>query len=150
MEAVGKRHIIVYAWIREKTERPSHSEGSEKIEVSGEQKSAFSFHTTQPVLHGCSTEIEVPSQQNAFSCHTVQTDLACEKGLAFHTENSAPPPVCILALDAQEIWALARQLKLSADMLAHIPIVVSGMKFSQQVQYSSLQILNNPSALRSL
>ena len=39
--------------------------------------------------YGCSTEIEVPSQQSAFSFHTVQTDLACEKGLAFHTENSA-------------------------------------------------------------
>ena len=48
--------------------------------------------------YGCSTEIEVPSQQSAFSFHTVQTDLACEKGLAFHTENSAPPTVCILDL----------------------------------------------------
>ena len=36
--------------------------------------------------YGCSTEIEVPSQQSAFSFHTVQTDLACEKGLAFHRE----------------------------------------------------------------
>jgi len=61
--------------------------------------------------HGCSVETEVPShsegfvetkesdeQQSAFSFHTVQTDLACEKGLAFHTENSAPPTVCILDL----------------------------------------------------
>ena len=48
--------------------------------------------------YGCSTEIEVPSQQSAFSFHTVQTDLACEKGLAFHTENSAPPTACILDL----------------------------------------------------
>ena len=48
--------------------------------------------------YGCSTEIEEPSQQSAFSFHTVQTDLACEKGLAFHTENSAPPTVCILDL----------------------------------------------------
>ena len=48
--------------------------------------------------HGCSTEIEEPSQQSAFSFHTVQTDLACENGLAFHTENSAPPTVCILDL----------------------------------------------------
>ena len=54
----------------EKTEIPSQPECSEKIEVSGEQKSAFSFHTTQPVQ-------------------------ACENGLAFHTENSAPPTVCI-------------------------------------------------------
>ena len=36
--------------------------------------------------YGCSTEIEEPSQQSAFSFHTVQTDLACEKGLAFHRE----------------------------------------------------------------
>ena len=61
--------------------------------------------------YGCSAETEVPSQsecfaetkesdehQSAFSFHTVQTDLACEKGLAFHTENSAPPTVCILDL----------------------------------------------------
>ena len=48
--------------------------------------------------YGCSTEIEEPSEQSAFSFHTVQTDLACEKGLAFHTENSAPPTVCILDL----------------------------------------------------
>ena len=61
--------------------------------------------------HGCSAETEVPShpegfvetkepdeQQSAFSFHTVQTDLACEKGLASHTENSAPPTVCILDL----------------------------------------------------
>ena len=59
----------------------------------------------------CSAETEVPShpegfvetkesdeQQSAFSFHTVQTDLACETGLAFHTENSAPPTVCILDL----------------------------------------------------
>ena len=57
----------------EKTEIPSHSECSEKIEVSGEQKSAFSLHATQPVQ-------------------------ACENGLAFHTQNSAPPTVCILDL----------------------------------------------------
>ena len=61
--------------------------------------------------YGYSSEKETPSQsecfsekkesdeqQSAFSFHTVQTDLACEKGLAFHTENSAPPTVCILDL----------------------------------------------------
>ena len=48
--------------------------------------------------HGCSIEIEEPSEQSAFSFRTVQTDLACEKGLAFHSENSAPPTVCILDL----------------------------------------------------
>jgi len=55
------------------TEVPSHPEGSEETEESGEQQSAFSFHIRQP-------------------------DLACEKGVAFHTENSAPPTVCILDL----------------------------------------------------
>ena len=57
----------------EETEIPSHPEGSGEKEESGEQQSAFSFHIRQP-------------------------DLACEKGLAFHTENSAPPTVCILDL----------------------------------------------------
>ena len=53
-------------------------------------------------------------------------------------------------LDAQELWALDEQLKLFAVMLTHIPTVDSGMKFSQQVRDSSLQIPNNPSALRNL
>ena len=52
---------------------PSHPEGSVETEESGEQQSAFSFHIRQP-------------------------DLACENGLAFQTENSAPPTVCILDL----------------------------------------------------
>ena len=55
-----------------------------------------------------------------------------------------------LTLDAQELWALERQLKLSPDMLTHIPTVVSSMKFIQQVQDSSLQSPSNPSALRNL
>ena len=54
-------------------ETPSHSEDFSLKKTSDEQQSAFSFHTAQP-------------------------DLACEKGLAFHTENSAPPTVCILDL----------------------------------------------------
>ena len=57
----------------EETEIPSHPECSEETEESDEQQSAFSFHIIQP-------------------------DLACENGLAFHTENSAPPTVCILDL----------------------------------------------------
>ena len=51
----------------EKTEIPSHSECSEEIEESDEQKSAFSFHTIQP-------------------------DLACENGSAlFCTTNCLYP-----------------------------------------------------------
>ena len=47
MEAVGKRHVIVYMHgYSEKTEIPSHSDRSEEIEASDEQKSAFSFHAT--------------------------------------------------------------------------------------------------------
>ena len=42
------------------------------------------------------------------------------------------------------------QLKHFADMLTYIPTVDSGMKFSQQVQDSSLQIHNNPNVLRRL
>jgi len=57
----------------EKTEIPSHLERSEETAESDEQKSAFSFHIIQP-------------------------DLACENGLAFHSDNSAPPTVCILDL----------------------------------------------------
>ena len=56
----------------EETEVPSYPERSEETEESGQQ-SAFTFHIRQP-------------------------DLACENGLAFHTENSAPPTVCILDL----------------------------------------------------
>ena len=54
-------------------EIPSHPEGPVETEESDEQPSAFSFHIRQP-------------------------ELACENGLAFHTENSAPPTVCILDL----------------------------------------------------
>ena len=54
-------------------ETPHQSENFSKKKTSDEQQSAFAFHAEQP-------------------------DLACEKGLAFHTENSAPPTVCILDL----------------------------------------------------
>ena len=36
-------------------------------------------------------------KNGVFSFHTNPVD-ACEKGLSFHTENSAPPTVCILDL----------------------------------------------------
>ena len=53
-------------------ERPSHYENSDQAEESSEKNGVFSFHTN-PVD-------------------------ACEKGFSFHTENSAPPTVCILDL----------------------------------------------------
>ena len=93
---------------------------------------------------------ESDEQQRAFSFHTVQTDLACEKGPAFHTENSEHQLYVSWVLDAQELWAFDEQLKHFADMLTHIPTVDSGMEFSQQVQDSSLQVPTNPSVLRSL
>ena len=64
-----------------------------------------SFFTT-----GYSEKLEIPGQsecfqewkgsadiKNDFSFHATQSD-ACQNGLAFHTENSAPPTVCILDL----------------------------------------------------
>ena len=45
-----------------------------------------------------SVETEESDERRAFSFHIRQPDLACENGLAFHTENSAPPTVCILDL----------------------------------------------------
>ena len=67
------------------------------------QKARHCFHMDAlqrvPSHSECFAETkESDEQQSAFSFHTVQTDLACEKGLAFHTENSAPPTVCILDL----------------------------------------------------
>ena len=55
-----------------------------------------------------------------------------------------------LILVAQELWDLEKQLMHFADMLTHIPTVVSGMKFNRRVQYFSLQTLSNPSAQRKL
>ena len=70
----------------EKTEIPSYSQRSEEIEESDEQESAFSFRIIQP-------------------------DLACENGLAFHTENSAPPTVCIFDLGCTRAMGLRRAVE---------------------------------------
>ena len=99
--------------------------------------------------YGCSTEIEEPSEQSAFSFHTIQTDLACENGLAFHTENSAPPTVCILDLGCTRAMGSRRTVEAFCRYVDSHPNMDSGMKFSQQVQDSSLQIHNNPNVLRS-
>ena len=134
----------------------------------GPQSSAASFSKpcekgTSFFTYGCSESLEEPSQlegfqpwkvstedQSAFSFHTNQPDLACENGLAFHNENSAPPTVCILDLGCTRAMGLERQLTLSADMLAHIHIVDYGMRFNQQIRDSSLQIHNNQSVLKRL
>ena len=105
-------------------EKPSQCEGSEQSEESSEKTCVFSFHTN-PVD-------------------------ACEKGLAFHMENSAPPTVCILDLGCvvQEPWDLGKQLMHFANMWTHIPTVDFGMRFILQVQDSSSQTLNNRHVLR--
>ena len=67
--------------------------------------------STSLVMHGYSENVEIPYQsecsadtevsaeeKNALSFHTTQGVQACENGLAFRTENSAPPTVCILDL----------------------------------------------------
>ena len=54
--------------------------------------------------------------------------------------------LCVFfALDAQEPWALGRQLMHFADMLTHIQIVDYGMRFNQQIRDFPLQTHNNPS-----
>ena len=50
------------------------------------------------ILNALKRQRKSGEQQNAFSFHIKQPDLACENGVAFHTENSAPPNVCILDL----------------------------------------------------
>ena len=102
-------------------------------------------------MYGCFDSSKAsPEDRSAFSFHTNQPDLACENCLAFHNENSAPPAVCIFALDAQEPWALGRQLMHFADMLTHIQIVDYGMRFNQQIRDFPLQTHNNPSVLKRL
>ena len=85
--------------------------------------------------------------------HVVPLDLhrCVWESIAFHTENLAPPAVCAsLTMDAYELFAHVRLLRLSADMLPQIQTVAYGMRFSQQVQDSSLRIHKNQNALRSL
>ena len=73
MEAVGKRHIIVFIWIL------------------WEDRDTISSWTLW-------RDRGIRWAEECFSFHIVQPDLACENGLAFHSDNSAPPTVCILDL----------------------------------------------------
>ena len=70
--------------------------------------------------------------------------------ISFHTENSAPPTVCILDLGYARAMGSRKAVDAFADMLPHIPTVVFGMKSNRRVQDVSLQTLNNPSVLRRL
>ena len=74
MEAIGERHFLIYAWILWKRGDTIAVWILCKIEVTTGDKSAF-FH---------------------FMPHSLF--LAGENGLAFHTENYAPPNECILDL----------------------------------------------------
>ena len=82
----------------EQTEKPIQHECSEQTEVPSEQKTGYSEQTEKPAQFESSEQTEESSEKDGvFSFHTQQVD-ACEKGLSFHTENSAPPTVCILDL----------------------------------------------------
>ena len=91
------------------------------------------------------------SRQSAFSFHIIQPDLACENGLAF-TQRILHHQlyVCILDLGCTRAMGSRRAVEAFCSFLTHIQTVDPGMKFSQQVRDSSLQIPNNPSALRNL
>ena len=82
-------------------------------------------------MHGYSENVEIPLQseysakseetagdKSAFS-HFMPRSLflACENGLAFTQRILHHQMYVPLTLDAQELWAPERQLKLSADML---------------------------------
>ena len=111
MEAIGKRHIIVFIWMLYR------DRGTIRAECF-----FFSYCTDWSGMW----------ERTSFS----------------HGEFCTTKCVFWI-LDAQEPWALDEQLKHFADMLTHIPTVDSGIKYSQQVQDSSLQIHNNPNVLRS-
>ena len=70
----------------EKLEIPGQFEGFQKWKVSSDKQS----ECFQEWKESADREVD-------FSFHATHSD-ACENGLAFHTENSAPPTVCILDL----------------------------------------------------
>ena len=85
----------------DKTETPSNIENgnSDQAEIPSDTENGDSCQIERPSQYEGSDQTEESSEKNgAFSFHTNPVD-ACEKGLSFHTENSAPPTVCILDLD---------------------------------------------------
>ena len=132
----------------DQSEMPDQFECSEETEVPSDKKTGNSDQIERPAQLECSDQTEESTEKDGvFSFHATQVD-ARENGLSFHTENSAPPTVCILVV--QELWDLEKQLMHVADMLTHIPTAVSGTKFNRRVQDFSLQTLSNPSAQRKL
>ena len=129
---------------------PDQFECSEQTEVPSDKKIGYSNQIERPAQLECLDQAAEPTEKDGvFSFHTKQVD-ACENGLSFHTENSAPPTVCILDLGCTRAMGSRKAVDVFADMLTHIPTVVSGMKFNRRVQDSSLQTLSNPSAQRKL
>ena len=64
-----------------------------------EKGTAYVMHGYSSNVEECSENLEVSAEdQSAFSLHATQPVQAGENGLAFQTENSAPPTVCILDL----------------------------------------------------
>ena len=98
MEALGERHVMFHNWILDQTEMPDQFECSEQTEVPSVKKTGNSNQIERPAQLGCSDQTEDSIEKDGvFSFHTKQVD-ACENGLSFHTENSAPPNVCSLDL----------------------------------------------------
>ena len=77
---------------------PDQSECSEQTKVPSDKKTGNSKQIEKPAQLKCSDQtVESTEKDGVFSFHTKQAD-ACENGLSFRTQNSAPPTVCILDL----------------------------------------------------
>ena len=71
---------------------------SDQTETPSDMENGDSCQKERPSQHEGSDQTEESSEKDGvFSLQTNPVD-ACEKGLSFHTENSAPPTVCILDL----------------------------------------------------
>ena len=71
---------------------------SDQTEIPSDNENGDSCQKERPSQHESSDQTEESSEEDGvFSFHTNPVD-ACEKGLSFHTENSAPLTVCILDL----------------------------------------------------
>ena len=82
----------------DQTEIQDQFECSEQTEVPSELKTGNSKQIEKPAQLECSDQTEESTEKDGvFSFHIKQVD-ACENGLSFRTENSAPPTVCILDL----------------------------------------------------
>ena len=69
-----------------------------KMETPYDTENGDSCQKERPSQYQGSDQTDESSKNGVFSFHTNPVD-ACEKGLSFHTENSASPTVCILDLD---------------------------------------------------